>query len=102
MIFFAQSVNLKSSAVELLEAMLEETSSQTCDLAKEITSSLDLAAIYDTMGDFYELMKAADVKEAGYDDNAERALFKAYHIIVHLQDLNINLGQWSKNLGLLY
>ena len=95
-IFVLQSVNLKGSAVELIEAMLEETSSQTRHLANEIAGSLDLAAIYDTIGDFYELMIDPEVKRAGFDDEAERGLFRAYHILLHLQDYGIHLGKWGE------
>ena len=92
-----QSVNLKGSAVELIEAMLEETSSSTRHLAKEIAGSLDLAAVYDTVGDFYELMNDEEVKRAGFDDEAERGLFRAYHIIKHLgEDYGNDLGMWGE------
>ena len=89
-------MNLKESAVELVEAMLEETSSHSQALAREIAGSLDLAAIYDTMGDFYELMQDREVRQAGFDDEAERGLFRAYHIMKHLQDYQINLGYWGE------
>ena len=91
-----QSVNLKGSAVELIEAMLEETNSHTRHLAKEIAGSLDLAAIYDTIADFYELMNEPLVKAEDYDDDAERGLFRAYHIILHLKDYGNDLGEWSE------
>lgn len=95
---YLQLVDLKGSAVELIEAMLEETNHRSCHLAKEIAGSLDLAAIYDTIDDFYELMNNALVKAARYDDNAERGLFRAYHIIVQLKDYGNNLGEWGKLL----
>ena len=82
--------------MELIEAMLEETSPQTHHLAKEIAGSLDLAAIYDSIGDFYELMNDREVQRAGFDDEAERGLFRAYHILVHLQDYGNNLGTWGE------
>ena len=82
--------------MELVEAMLEETSSHSQALAREIAGSLDLAAIYDTIGDFYELMQDREVKQAGFDDEAERGLFRAYHILKHLQDYQINLGLWGE------
>lgn len=83
--------------MELVEVMLEETSTRTRHLAKEIAGSLDLAAIYDTIGDFYELMNDREVQKAGFDDEAERGLFRAYHILIHLQDYGIDLGQWGKH-----
>jgi inositol 1,4,5-triphosphate receptor type 1 len=89
-------VNLKGSAVELVEVMLEETNHRSRHLAKEVAGSLDLAAVYDTVGDFYELMMDPLVREATYDDEAERGLFRAYHIIVRLKDYGNNLGEWAK------
>lgn len=77
--------------------MLEETSSRSKDLAKEIAGSLDLAAIYDTIRGFYELMNDREVQPAGFDDEAERGLFRAYHIILHLQDYGIELGEWGEH-----
>ena len=93
-----QLVNLKGSAVELIEAMLEETNSRSRPLAKEIAGSLNLAAVHDTMGDFYELMNDPNVIEATYDDEAECGLFRAYHIIVHLKDYGNDLGEWGEYL----
>ena len=87
---------MKGSAVELVEVMLEETNKQSRHLAKEIASSLDLAAVNDTIGDFYELMNDPVVKEATYDDEAERGLFRAYHIIKHLKDYGNDLKQWGE------
>jgi hypothetical protein len=92
----ADLVDLKGSAVELIEGMLEETNHRSCHLAKEIAGSLDLAAVYDTVDDFYELMNDASVKAARYDDNAERGLFRAYHVIVQLKDCGNDLGEWAE------
>ena len=92
----SQLVLLKGSTVELIEAMLEETNSRSRHLAKEIAGSLDLAAVYDTVGDFYELMNDPLVKEATYDDEAECGLFRAFHLIVHLKDYGIDLGEWGE------
>ena len=91
-----QLVNLKGSAVELIEAMLEETNHRSCHLAKEIAGSLDLAAIYDTVHDFFELMNDELVKAARYDDDAERGLFRAYHVILQLKDYGNDLGEWGE------
>ena len=82
--------------MELIEVMLEETTSHSRHLAREIAGSLDLAAVYDTVGDFYELMNDPVVKAATYDDEAECGLFRAYHIIIHLKDYGNNLGEWGE------
>ena len=84
-----QSVNLKASAVELLEVMLEETSEKSSELVMEIAGSLDIDALHDTLADFYELMNDTEVKKMGFDDEAERGLFRTYHILVHLRDYAI-------------
>ena len=76
--------------------MLEETNKRSRHLAKEIAGSLDLAAVYDTVGDFYELMNDPVVKRATYDDEAERGLFRAYHIIIHLKDYGNDLKEWGE------
>ena len=91
-------LNLKGSAVELIEGMLEETCSQTKHLAKEISGSLDLDATYNTMKDFYELMRDQRIKDMSFDDEAERGLFRAYHIIVHFKDFGIDLGKAGQSV----
>lgn len=92
----SKCVNLKHSAVELMEVMLEGTSSNTQELAKEIAVSLDLDAVHNTIGDFYALMIDSGVRQAKFQDKAERGLFQAYHILVHLQDYGISLGKWGE------
>ena len=85
----SQSVDLKASAVELLEVMLEETDKKSAGLVKEIADDLNILALHDTLADFYVLMKDPDVKQKGFDDEAERGLFRTYHVLVHLMDYNI-------------
>ena len=86
---FSQSVEMKASAVELLEVMLEKTSEKTSELVKEIAGALDIPALHDTLADFYELKDNQEVKRKGFDDEAERGLFRTYHVLVHLTDYNI-------------
>ena len=85
----SQSVDMKASAVELLEVMLEETNEKSLELVKEIAGSLDIPALHDTLADFYELKNDPEVKQKGFDDEAERGLFRTYHALVHLMDYNI-------------
>ena len=80
------SINLKASAVELLEVMLEETSEKSSELVMEIAGSMDIDALHDTLADFYELMNDREVK---FDNKAKRGLFRTYHILVHLRDYTI-------------
>ena len=84
-----QSVNLKGSAVELLEAMLEETNEKTKDLVREIVNAVQIEALHDTLVEFYELMNDQAVKDAGFDDEAETGLFRTYHVLVHLTDYGV-------------
>ena len=64
--------------------MLEETNKKTKELAREIAGSLDVGALHDTLCDFRALMQDSRVKDAHYDDNAERAMFRTYHCLVYL------------------
>ena len=84
-----QSVNLKGSAVELLEAMLEETIAKTKDLVGEIVNSLDIDNLHETVADFYSLMNDEDVKRQSFDDEAETGMFRTYHVLVHLTDYGV-------------
>ena len=82
-------MNLKGSAVELLEAMLEETSEKTKDLVGEIVNSLHIENLHETMADFYSLMNDEDVKRQSFDDEAETGMFRTYHVLVHLTDYGV-------------
>ena len=79
--------------MELLEAMLEETDSKTRKLVREIAGGLDYPALHDTLADFYELMNSGDVKKAGFDDEAERGLFRTFHALEHLKDYGVDPGK---------
>ena len=81
-----QMVNLKASAVELLEAMLEETDKGSKALAKEIYLTVHIDALHNTLSLFHTMMNDPSVQKKGYDDEAERGLFRTYHILVHLAD----------------
>ena len=69
--------------------MLEETNKKSSDLVKEIADDLDIPALHDTLADFYVLKEDPEVKRKGFDDEAERGLFRTYHVLVHLTDYNI-------------
>ena len=75
--------------MELIEAMLEETSSETKELAKRIADTLDINAVYNTISEFYRLKCIPRVKERKFDNDAERGLFRAYHIVKRLQDYGL-------------
>ena len=82
-------MDLKASAVELLEAMLEETNEKTSELVKEIAWLIDIPALHGTLAGFYELKNNPNVKQSGFDYKAERGLFRTYHVLVHLRDYEI-------------
>ena len=86
---FLQGIKLKGSAIELLEAMLEETNRSTGELAKEIAGGLDVGALHDTLCDFHALMQDRDVQRAQFDDDAEKGMFRTYHILVHLSHYGV-------------
>lgn len=84
-----KALDLKSSAVELIEAMLEETSLKTRNLAHQLAGGLDTVAVQCSLIDFYELSKDPELKKDEYEDNAERALYRSYHIISRLDDFGV-------------
>ena len=82
-----EALDLKGSAVELLEAMLEETDDKTKYLALQIAGGLDINAIQCSLVDFNHLAyKDKQIKKEECNDNAERALYRSYHILKRLQD----------------
>ena len=101
LIFYCiQVVNLKGSCIELLEAMLEETNDCSKELVGEIQNAIQIEALHDTMVELYELMNDPGVKAAGQNDEAEAALFRTYHVLVHLTDYGVPLdkvGELSNN-----
>ncbi len=66
--------------------MIEQTNDKSKELVAEIRGALDIPAVHDTLADFYELMNDPNVKRQGFDDEAERGLFRTYHVLVHLSD----------------
>ena len=88
-----QALDLKSSAVELLEAMLEETSPKTRSLATQMEGGLDISAVQSSLVDFDYLSQDPELKKEEYEDNAERALFSSYHILLRLKDYGVSIEQ---------
>ena len=66
--------------------MLEETSSKSKELARRVAHNLDKDAVHNTICDFYQLKDESQVEELKFDDDAERGLFRAYHILERLKD----------------
>ena len=84
------ALDLKGSAVELLEGMLEETSPKAKNLADQIAGALDVSAVQESLVDFDKLSRDEDLKKAEYEDNAERALYRSYHILHRLNDYGVS------------
>ena len=85
-----KALDLKGSAVELLEAILEETNHKTKNLALQVAGGLDISAVQGCLLDFYHLAYQDDeLKKAECDDNAERALYRSYHILKRLEDFGV-------------
>ena len=92
-----KSVNLKGSAIELLDVMLEKTSEKSTGLVQDIANNLDIEALHLTLVEFYELMNDRTVKDKGYDDEAEAGLFRTYHALVHLTDYEVTKEKIGAN-----
>lgn len=80
------ALDLKASAVELLDVLLEEISSSVSTLSQQIAESLDITALHWSMQDFYALRGDPDLQRMKADDNAYRALYGSYRIIRHMMD----------------
>ena len=91
-----QALELKGSAVEFLEGMLEETSLKTKELVIQLSGSLDMEALHGTLIDFYKLKHDKELIQDEYDDNAERGLLRTYHILVHLNHYGIPMESIGK------
>ena len=92
------ALDIKGSAVELLEAMLEETSPKAKSLAFQIAGGLDIGAIHGSLVDFDKLSQDKELKKEEYEDNAQRALYRTYHILVRLEDYGVPIKELSKCL----
>ena len=85
-----KALDLKGSAVELLEAILEETNHKTKNLAIQVAGGLDISAVQHSLIDFDHLSYQDDeLKKDEYDDNAERALYRSYHILKRLEEFGV-------------
>ena len=94
------ALEMKASAVQLLDALLEEISNTTSKLTHQIFEGLDIHALHWSMLDFFVLKNDPDLVKLQSDDNAYRALFDSYRIIMHLVDSGVaSLEKLSKNLS---
>ena len=51
-----------------------------------IGSSIDEDSVIETMGFFHELQSHPVVKQEQMDDDCERGMYRAYHILIALMD----------------
>ena len=80
------ALEMKGSAMQLLESMLEDISIKTTKLSYQIAEGLDIHALHWSMLDFYILKSDPDLIRLQSEDNACRGLFDGYRIIMHLVD----------------
>ena len=80
------ALEMKASAVHLLYVLLEDISNETSKLSHIVAEGLDVSALHMSMLDFYLLKSDPDIVRLEYDDNAYRALFDSYKVIMCLVD----------------
>lgn len=78
-------LKLKVTVVSLLEVMLERVNGRTEKLTKQVNDVLDIHALQYTMMEFFALKDDEYVKKEKVDDNAMRALYKTYSVILTLK-----------------
>ena len=83
------ALEMKAAAVKLLDALLEEISNKTSELSHQIAEGLDIQALHWSMLDFFVLKSDPDLIKVQSDDNAYRALFDCYKIIMYMVDEGI-------------
>ena len=96
-------LKLKASAIELLEVMMEEISKKSKKLTQQIAEGLNIQGLHSSMVDLFVLKSDKDVIRLEYNDNASRALYKAYKILMHLVDSGSDtLENLSKSFSKCY
>lgn len=83
------ALELKVSAVELLDNLLEEITIKPSNISQQIAEGLDIPALRESMHDFYTLKDDADLRQMEFDDNAYRALFGCHRIIMFMIDCEL-------------
>ena len=80
------ALEMKASSVQLLVALLEEISSKSTKLTCQIAEGLDIHALHLSMLDFYILKSDPDLIKLQSEDDAHRALFDTYKILMYIND----------------
>ncbi|XP_065894275.1 inositol 1,4,5-trisphosphate-gated calcium channel ITPR1-like isoform X2 [Dysidea avara] len=87
-------LKLKTAAIEVIEMMLEEIHPKSQDLAISVYKAVDTEALHSTLAYCNHLRQDEEMRKSKLDDDAERAAFTTYHILVHMADFpNITLDQ---------
>jgi inositol 1,4,5-triphosphate receptor type 1 len=81
-------MELKASAVELIEVMTEETHKETPALAQNVFKALDKDALKNTLVFFFVLKDNPYLESLQKDDDATRAMFRTFHILRHFADFD--------------
>ena len=84
-------------AVELLEVMLEETSPTSAAIKKGLQDTFHVESLLQAMVYFHEMSGSELVKKEEMDDDAKRAKFRSYHLLVALSDSDFKIGR--KTIG---
>ena len=97
-------LELKFTAVKILEMLCEETSPLTKDLVEKVFKAVDIDALHALLAYFHGLSQDEYMVSQTYgvfiysyviiymqkhlekDDDAERATFTTYHILMHFAD----------------
>ena len=97
------ALEMKVAAVGLLDALLEEITNKASKLPQQIAEGLDMNALHWSMLDFYDLKGDQDLIDLEVDDDAYRALFDCYKVVVHLVDIGIapleTLSEYNRSIN---
>lgn len=81
-----ETVNVKASAVKLMEIMMEETSEKTAAVISEVEEAIDRATLFSTITYFHDIRSHPLMKAVQMDDDAQRGMFQAFHIHLILSE----------------
>ena len=80
-------MNLKASAIELLEVLLEETDELSNQLAQKISQDVDVTQIKLFMYQLWKLQQMWEEKrEHHLRDESRKAMYRAFHVVRKMAD----------------
>lgn len=80
-------IDLYDSIIRFLQVMLEETSLETKNLARDLYSVLDVASVHQVITLLYQVRSDSTVDKE-IRDVADDDMFRLYHFVVHLRDFD--------------